>query len=333
MTKFRILTLTDHSGHSKENSIYALLRELRLHKNCADLFVASRGSKENSSFFEQLDKNKLFGRKVPVNIEYQHEAPIFTTELSPLLLADFDILFLRLPRPISNEFLLWLKAEFAHGVVINDPAGIIETSNKAFLQEFPDLCPPIKLCHSIAEVMEMAELFPIVLKPLEDYGGRGLLKIDGNHLDDGNTVHDTSSYLRGISNYISTEGYLAMKYLKNVTKGDKRILVVGGEIMASSLRLPPADSWLCNVARGGKSVGTTVTKREKEIIAKVSPILLEKGIFIFGADTLVDDDGQRILSELNTLSIGGFPQAEAQTGMPIIKQSIDKFFQYATAKL
>ena len=122
-----------------------------------------------------------------------------------------------------------------------------------------------------------------------------------------------------------------MKYLKNVTQGDKRILVVGGKIMAASLRLPAPNSWLCNVAQGGISVPSELEKEEIDIIKTISPRLEQEGIFIFGADTLVNDDGKRILSEINTLSIGGFPQAEKQTGKPIVQDTINKIIKYIDA--
>ena len=120
-----------------------------------------------------------------------------------------------------------------------------------------------------------------------------------------------------------------MKYLKNVSQGDKRILVVGGQIMASSLRLPAEGSWLCNVAQGGKSVKADVTNEEIKIVKGLTPELIKEGVLIFGADTLEDDYGKRILSEVNTLSVGGFSQAQEQSGKPIIKMTIDKIFEYA----
>ncbi|MEL7221577.1 MAG: hypothetical protein AAGJ93_09680, partial [Bacteroidota bacterium] len=58
------------------------------------------------------------------------------------------------------------------------------------------------------------------------------------------------------------------------------------------------------------------------------PRLQEAGVLIYGVDTLMGDDGKRVLSEINTLSIGGFPQAEAQSGRPIISQTIELLFNY-----
>lgn len=91
-----------------------------------------------------------------------------------------------------------------------------------------------------------------------------------------------------------------------------------GSLPAIVTCIPAPDSWLCNVAQGGTSVAAKVSLEEEQIIARINPTLAEAGVLIYGADTLTDDDGRRVLSEINTLSIGGFPQAELQSGRSII---------------
>jgi glutathione synthase len=184
----------------------------------------------------------------------------------------------------------------------------------------------------VDEIIDFAKDFSIVLKPLKEYGGKGILKIDGPKITDNNEYYDTETYLRKIETYIREEGYLAMQFLKNVSKGDKRILVVGGEIMAASLRMPAEGSWLCNVAQGGYAVPAEPDPEEILMMEAIGPKLMEQGIFIFGADTLVNDDGKRVLSEINTLSIGGFPQSEQQTGRPIVQNLINKIITYVDDK-
>lgn len=328
--KFKVLVLTDHSGHSDQNSIYAILKQMNDHPACASIDVVSRGVKENVPFFEQLKNNALFGVKWESDFRYSPDGKFFKNNLRPLQADDYQIVFLRLPRPVSDEFLLWIETIFNHTVIINRPSGIIETSNKKFLLRFPELCPDMKLCHSIADIREEATKHPIVLKPLKEYGGKGLLKINGDTLDDGSQIHDTYTYLQKIEDTLADDGMLCMKFLENVIAGDKRILVVDGEILAASLRLPPDGSWLCNVSKGGTSVPATVDKEEREIIDVIRPELHRQGVLIYGVDTLVGDDGKRVLSEINTLSIGGFPQAEVQTGRPVIKLLLDKIFEYAS---
>ena len=83
------------------------------------------------------------------------------------------------------------------------------------------------------------------------------------------------------------------------------------------------------MAAGGSSVPSDPTKEEFEMVEKLALPLLANGILIAGIDTLVDDDGKRVLSEINALSIGGFPQAEQQTGRPILQQTVDAIIDYA----
>ena len=327
--RYRILVLTDHSGHSDQNSIYAILSQLIIHPQCQYVDIASRGLKENDFFFQDMYAHAILGNRVDSSFKYSASGDAYRKGLKKLNREDYDIVLMRLPRPISDEFLLCLSDIFKHAIICNDPKGITITSNKKFLLHFPELCPSVRLCHSIAEIEEEIQKHPIVLKPLKEYGGRGLLKIDGDQLHDGEQFFDTLEYLTEMEDVIVKDGYLSMKFLKNVTEGDKRILVVGGEILASSLRLPPKGSWLCNVAKGGTSVASEVTPEEQNIITQINPRLKDEGILMYGVDTLVDDQGNRILSEINTLSIGGFPQAEAQTGKPVIQSLINKIFEYA----
>lgn len=327
--EYRILVLTDHRGHSDQNSIYAILSQMRRHPSCHSIDIASRGLPENELFFDKMQSESLYVNAVNSDFQYSDSGKYYNNSLKKYNPKQYDIVLMRLPRPVSDDFLRWIDTLFSEATIVNKPSGIIETSNKKYLVNFPEICPDVRLCNSVEDIYEEIAKFPIVLKPLKEYGGKGLLKIEGAVLHDGNQEHDTSTYISAIKEYIEKEGMLSMRYLKNVDKGDKRILVVGGEIQAASLRLPAEGSWLCNVAQGGKSVFAEVTAREKKIIDTINPYLKQKGILVYGADTLENDNGERVLSEINTLSIGGFPQAEIQTGKPIIKTLIESIFNYA----
>ncbi len=329
MNTFKVLVLTDHSGHSVQNSIYSLLNEMSNHPLCQNIDVASRGIAKNNAFFSNMDIKSLYGVRIDSNFSYSENGVYFSKELKKLSLGDYDIIFMRLPRPITDEWLLWLDAHKNQAVIVNSPKGIIKTSSKEYLLSIPEVCPIIRKINTVEDVIDFASQYPIVLKPLREYGGKGVVKVVDDKIYDGNEEYDRDTYLESIKESIAAEGYIGMKYLKNVSQGDKRILVVGGEILAASLRLPAEGSWLCNVSQGGRSIGADITSEELKIIRTISPQLIKEGILIYGADTLVDDDGKRVLSEINTLSIGGFPQAQKQTGMPIIKQTIDKIFEYA----
>lgn len=332
MSKYKVLVLTDHQKHSEENSLYGLVRALLNHSACLSVHVASRGQRENVSFFNNEENAEIYATRAQKDFRFDTAGSVFR-EGEFVSHMDFQIVLMRMPRPVSDEFLLWVEEVFRHAVIINRPSGIITTSDKSFLTQFQEYCPPLKLCHSIQDIQSFATHQDIVLKPLKAYGGQGILKISGDHLDNGTDIYQTNSYLELQEEVIKSEGFLAMKYLNKVSEGDKRIIVIGGDILAASLRLPKSGSWLCNVAQGGRSESTIITEEEKEIINGISGPLLERGILIFGADTLVGDDGKRVLSEINTLSVGGLVQAEQQTGEPLLTIAVHKIMLYATEQL
>lgn len=328
MRQYNFLVLTDHRGHSRENSLYAILAKMIEHLQCGKVHLASRGNEHNHSFFYDHSGTEIYVYEVGKGFEFHPDVSRFSQNNLKADISDYDAIFMRLPRPVSSDFLHWLADKAKDKVIINHPSGIENTGSKAYLLNFPEWCPAMKLCYSMDEIRTFARQFPIVLKPLKEYGGKGILKIEGTKIYDGEDAFEMEPYLQARENFIREEGYLAMEFLKNVTRGDKRILVVGGEIMAASLRMPAEGSWLCNVARGGYAVPAEADEQEVKMIRAISPRLLKEGIFIFGADTLVNDAGKRVLSEINTLSIGGFPQAEEQTGRPIVGDLVDKIMTY-----
>ncbi len=321
-----MLVLTDHSNHSSENSLYALVQSMRKHPRCAQIDVATRGYSENNLFFEKLMSRYLFVSKVDENFTFSSEGKSFSKNRRQELVRSYDVIWLRMPPPLSNEFLGYLKTELPHQLIINDPVGIYKTGTKAFLTNFRDCCPPMEICESIGAIKTFKEKFPIVLKPFRDYGGKGIVRIDGNTVWDGK-IKKTFTEFR--TQYLAKPTpYLGVKFLKNVGQGDKRIIVVDGQIMGASLRLPAKGSWICNVAQGGSSNIAKVSEEEVAIIQKLDPVLSKLGIVMYGVDTLVGDDGKRILSEINTTSIGGLPQIAQMEGKPLVKQATDLIWDY-----
>lgn len=334
MKKYNFLVLTEHTKHSDQNSLYALVAELVRHEQSNQVYVASRGNRKNKSFFEDRTSSEVEATLANASFAYQDDGEQFLEGTTTVDIQSVDVVFMRLPRPATDEFLEYLVEVAPTQVFVNHPKGIIKTSTKEFLLNFPSVCPPMILCRSVVDVFSFASKYPIVLKPLREYGGKGVVKVENHKVYTGDgKPKRIKEYLVEIKEELETSGYLAMKFLKNVSEGDKRILVVNGNILASSLRLPAPDSWLCNVAQGGTSVPSTVSPEEEDIIREIAPVLLNEGIVMFGADTLVGDDGKRILSEVNTLSIGGFPQAGEQTGKPVVKMAIDNIIAYVNQKL
>lgn len=326
---FKALVLTDHSGHTAENSIYALMSRLALHEQVSSVKVCSRGDRYNEPFF--ADPFGAVPRAIQIGGEFTFDPSgrNFEQDLEAVDIDSTDLVIMRLPRAISDQWLLRLDERFAHACLVNDPIGIIKTSSKTMLLDFPTLCPPMKLCRSAADVLEFCKTYKTVLKPLRDYGGKGIVSIENEEVERGGEYLSLDKYLDEVEDELHSEGLLAMKFLEGVKRGDLRSIVVAGEILASSLRMPRPGEWLCNVSQGGYSMAAAADDSVFEIVRTIDSVMRENGILIYGVDTLVGDQGSRVLSEVNTLSIGGFPQAEAQTGRPIIQRTIEHILRKA----
>ncbi|MEL6922566.1 MAG: glutathione synthetase [Bacteroidota bacterium] len=330
MQKYNVLVLTDHSQHSAENSLYALVRALRQNPRCGAVNVATRANKLNTFFFDECNATNLYVSEVDDKFAFSANGAAFKNRLQRRSVRGYDVVWLRLPPPLSGKFLDYLSHVFADQIVINDPVGIWLTGSKRFLTNFPEWCPPMQLCTSVADIVAFRDRFPIVLKPYREYGGRGIVRIDGDTVWMGQQKTDFANF---IANYEKDPvEYLGVQFLKNVTAGDKRIIVVNGKIMGASLRLPPNNSWICNVAMGGSSHFTKVEEREVKMIEAINEKLSGMGIVMYGVDTLTDDNGQRVLSELNTTSIGGLPQIARLAGLPLVKQATDLIWDYVVQK-
>ena len=327
--RFRMLVLTDHTTHREGESIYPLLRTMATNDLCSSIDVASRGNSKNNPFFYEYSSNKLFAVQVDQNFNFNKRKDLYMELSRKVYLSDFDVVFLRMDRPIPDEFFDFLMDQFPEENIINRPSGIRLTGSKRFLLRFPELCPPMKLCHTIEDIEVFRDQFPIVLKPLQNFGGKGLIRINGEKVWIENQPLSFENLKPIIEEHLQQQGpYLAMKYLNNVTMGDKRIIVVKGKIMGAILRIPQKGSWLSNLSMGASAHYTEPDSNEREIANTISQPILEQGVVIFGFDTLMNDDGKRVLSEINTLNVGGLYEAELYSGKPVLQMASNSIWEY-----
>lgn len=314
MNGFDLLILTDHGGHTGENSLYALSSALARHEDCLTVDIASRAMPDNKAFFGGNIEVPISVISASGELTFEEASRLFEAGLDQNVLDQYDFVLLRLPPPYPPDLYNALLEGFTEDHIINNPRGIIRTSSKKFLLEVAELCPPMRLLESFAEMEEMAATMEIVVKPLNSYAGIGIVRV-GETIEtfEGKTL--TKNELKAL--WDGGQPLLGMKFLKNVDMGDKRTIVVNGEVIGSSLRKPPPGSWMCNVAQGGTSVNAMPDEDELEIARFLTPVLRKHGVVIFGFDTLVDDDGRRRLSELNTTSIGGIAQICLQNGKSV----------------
>ena len=325
---YKILVLTDHKTHREGESIYPLLRKMSLHSACQNVDVATRGDERNTPFFTALSSTKLVACTVNDGFNYKNRDQFFSCGGREVLAKEYDVLFLRVDRPISKKFLDFIDTSFKNTLIVNNPQGIVETGSKEFLLRFPELCPPIKLCRTIDDIKDFSEKFPVVLKPLEGYGGKGLIKIEDNYVWDEDKKFLVDDFLPAIESRLESQPFLAMKFLPHIDDGDKRVIVINGEVIGAILRFPQKGSWLANLSKGGTYRVTEVAEEEREIAKTLWLHMKDKGVVVFGFDTLVNDLGKRVLSEVNTLNVGGMYEVEESSGKPALQRSSDLIWDY-----
>ncbi|MEO1438402.1 MAG: hypothetical protein AAFV80_22875, partial [Bacteroidota bacterium] len=217
MKGLHILVLTDHSGHSRENSLYGLLPALKQHSDVAEVMVASRGIKENQAFFAFEEERFIWAAPVTTNFSFSLSGDAYRTGLTRVPIQRFQAVWLRLPPPLKADTIHFFTEVFKNQIVVNRPSGILESGSKAFLMQFPKICPPMRLIHNKSELLNMVQEMPTVLKPFREYGGRGIVKIDGDQVWQGKKQTTLHQFLQSLPG--DDLEYLGVKFLKNVSKG------------------------------------------------------------------------------------------------------------------
>ncbi|HLF62567.1 MAG TPA: hypothetical protein VI603_02390 [Saprospiraceae bacterium] len=318
---YNILILTDHSTHTLENSVYALASTLAAHPKVNSVDIASRGIPENALFFDGKTDAVLSVIPAVPRLTYARALQLYETSSTEAELVDYDFIFLRLPPPIPAKLFHALPEIIPEDHILNEPSGIIRTSSKTFLLEVADLCPPIRLIKKKSDVSEFLSVHgSIVLKPSFGYAGQGIVKLTQEYAEH---ASGQRMFHRPFFKQWSPP-YLAMQFLKKVTEGDKRTLVANGQIIGSALRKPKAGQWMCNVALGGIAAHAIADEDEQRIAERLVQEVGKLGIVLFGFDTLMSDDGHRVLSEINTMSVGGLKQIRDTQDKSVLKRIVSE---------
>lgn len=329
MKKLRILVLTDHRGHQPSNSVYAIARALAQHASVHEVFLASRGTPANAAFFENRQLTDIHALKADSTTDWQTGGARFAQPPLRVDPRDMDLILLRLPPPLNDDFLRFLARTLDERRVVNRPSGILSTGSKAFLLEVAALCPPLELITDEAGLLAYIGRGPVVLKPLKGYGGHGIIRIDGPDVWSEGGHLSLEEALPLLREGLDRGGYLGMPFLRHVDQGDKRVIVVNGEVVGASLRLPARGHWLCNAAQGGHAIAAAPDEDELRMVAHLNEVLLPRGVLIYGMDTLMGNDGHRVLSEVNTSSIGGILQSITPAGQPAALRTAELLVRYA----
>ncbi len=241
---------------------------------------------------------------------------IVIAEHAAMPLRDADAVVMRKDPPFDSEFFyathLLSQAEREGARVFNRPAALREHPEKLAILEFAQFTTPTLVTRSEADIRAFhAEHHDIILKPLDGMGGMGIFRVGPDGLNLG-SISETLN--RG-----GAQTVMVQKYLSEIVRGDKRILIIGGEPVPFALaRIPQGNEIRGNLAVGGKGVAQALSARDREIATAVGPVLAARGLLLVGLDVIGD-----CITEINVTSPTGFQEITEQSGFDVARMFID----------
>jgi glutathione synthase len=239
----------------------------------------------------------------------------------------FDAVLVRKDPPFDTGYLqLTQMLDFLDPAVaqFNDVKALREFNEKILPLRWPEFTPPTLISMNAEQIAEFVlKHQSIVLKPLNDCSGRGILKIDR---DEAGIFRDQ------ISKTLSGSGghprfLVAQKFLPAVKHGDKRVYLLDGVPVGSVNRIPGPDGFLANIHQGAKCEAAELTARERHIIETIAPFLRGKGILLAGADFI-----DNYLTELNITSPSAVRQINQVSGVSVHRTIVDAMLRKIGAK-
>jgi glutathione synthase len=218
--------------------------------------------------------------------------------------------------PVDSEFLyathLLSAAARAGAKVFNNPSALRDHNEKLAILEFPEFTAPTIVTSDAARIRRfLTEQGQIVLKPLDGMGGTGIYRLT-----------ETDPNLGVILETASLGGQrtlMAQRYLPDIARGDKRILLIDGEPIAYCLaRVPKPGESRGNLAAGGTGHAQPLSDRDRDIATALGPRLAARGLFLVGLDVIGD-----CLTEINVTSPTCMVEISTQSGIDVAGRFVD----------
>ncbi|MEM6908811.1 MAG: glutathione synthase [Pseudomonadota bacterium] len=246
-----------------------------------------------------LDANdRLYAQGYPITVKPVKGDHFEKSEAVRLDLGkDIDVVLMRQDPPFHMGYITathLLERIERETLVVNNPANVRNAPEKVMVLDYRRFMPPTLVTRSVDEVRSfMAEYGAVVVKPIHGNGGKAIFRIpaDGDNL----------TALFEVFNQTWPEPHMVQPFLPEVAEGDKRIVLVDGEIAGAINRIPGQGEFRSNLAMGGSAEATSLTEREVEICEAMGPELRRLGLTFVGIDVI----GGKWLTEINVTSPTG----------------------------
>jgi glutathione synthase len=252
------------------------------------------------------DQGRVTARGWPVEVRREPGNHFTLGAESEVDLSTFDVVWLRQDPPfdmgyITTTHILDMLAPTT--LVVNDPFWVRNFPEKLLVLQFPDLTPPTTVARDIIALRDFKKRHgDIILKPLYGNGGAGVFRLDPNDRN--------FNALWELFTGQSREPLIAQKFLPDVSQGDKRVILVDGEPVGAINRVPQEGETRSNMHAGGTPMKIGLTDRDREICARIGPLLRDKGQIFVGIDVIGG-----WLTEINVTSPTGLQELERFDGI------------------
>ncbi|WP_106745185.1 glutathione synthase [Yoonia maritima] len=258
-----------------------------------------------------FDQGRVTARGWPLTVQRVAGDHFSLGEEQTVDLSEFDVVWLRQDPPFDMGYITTthiLDMIHPKTLVVNDPFWVRNYPEKLLVLNFPDLTPPTMIARDLETLRGFREEHgDVILKPLYGNGGAGVFKLA--HAD------SNLASLHELFSGINREPLIMQKYLPAVSKGDKRVILVDGEPVGAINRVPAAGETRSNMHVGGRPEKVALTDRDREICAKIGPLLREKGQIFVGIDVIGD-----WLTEINVTSPTGIQELERFDGTNVAEK-------------
>jgi glutathione synthase len=198
-------------------------------------------------------------------------------------------------------------------LIVNNPRGLRESNEKFYVLNFPDLIPPTTVAKNQTKLKSfLTEVGgEMVVKPLDGCGGEGVFYVkEGDR--NANVIIETIT--EGGRRYA-----LAQKFIKEVSEGDKRIILLNGRPLGAVMRIArPGGEFRCNFHSGGSPAKTELTGRDIQICQGIAPKLREDRLYLVGIDVIGG-----YLTEVNSTSPTGVQEINRFYGTKLEAEVLD----------
>jgi glutathione synthase len=304
----RVLFVLDplESLNAYKDSSVAMMRALvaRGHTLCVamqgDLFIEAGEVRAKAGSIELVEGADLHARAWWTETQAGVDTPLHT----------FGAVLMRKDPPFDMEYVYathMLEYAQAQGAkVFNSGAAIRNHPEKLAITEFAEFTAPTLVSRDMLRLKAFhTEHRDVIVKPLDGMGGTGVFRLTPNETNR-NAILET----------LTNDGcrtIMAQRYIPEITQGDKRILLIGGEAVPYCLaRIPLAGETRGNLAAGGRGVAQPLSERDTHIAAQIGPKLAKRGLLLVGLDVIGD-----YVTEINVTSPTCFVEITEQTGFDV----------------